>query len=46
MELVTAEDYARVTGREAAVEPEQVLVYGQGINVSNTFYVGDPSSRG
>ena len=41
VQLVTAEDYARVTGREAEVEPGQVLLYGQGIDVSNTFYIGD-----
>ncbi len=39
--LVTAEDYTRVTGREAEAEPGQVLLYGQGIDLPNTFYIGD-----
>lgn len=43
--LVTAEDYTRVTGREAEVEPGQVLLYGRGMDLPNTFYIGDQLFR-
>lgn len=38
--LVTAEDYARLTGQTAALEADQVLVYAQGLELPDTFYVG------
>ena len=39
--LVTAEDYARLTGQTAALEADQVLVYAQGLELPDTFYVGN-----
>ena len=38
--LITAEDYARLTGQTAALEADQVLVYAQGLELPDTFYIG------
>ena len=38
--LVTAEDYTRVTGRTTEVGPDEVLVYAQGLELPDTFYIG------
>ena len=38
--LVTAEDYTRVTGRTTEMGPDEVLVYAQGLELPDTFYIG------
>ena len=38
--LITAEDYARLTGQTAALEADQVLAYAQGLELPDTFYIG------
>lgn len=43
--LVTAEDYTRLTGQQVEVEPGQVLLYGRGMDLPNTFYIGDQLFR-
>lgn len=43
--LVTAEDYARLTSQAAEVEPGQVLVNSQGLDLPDTFYIGSKSFR-
>ena len=41
LELMTAEDYSRLTGREATLTPAEVLACAQGITLPNTFYIED-----
>ena len=40
LRLVTEEDYIRCTGQEAQLEADQVLVYTQGLDLPDTFYIG------
>ena len=40
LRLVTEEDYIRCTGLEAQLEADQVLVYTQGLDLPDTFYIG------
>lgn len=39
MELLTAEEYGRLTGREVSLEPDQVLVQANNLSLPETFYV-------
>lgn len=43
--LVTAEDYTRVTGRTTEMGLDEVLVYAQGLELPDTFYIGDRAFR-
>ena len=43
--LVTAEDYARLTGQAAEVGPGEVLAYTQGLDLPDTFYIGGQPFR-
>lgn len=43
--LVTAEDYTRVTGRTTEMGPDEVLVYAQGLELPDTFYIGTQPFR-
>lgn len=38
--LVTAEEYARLAGQAAEVGPDEVLVYAQGLDLPDIFYIG------
>lgn len=39
LELLTAEAYGRLTGRAAALEPDQVLVQTKNLTLPETFYI-------
>ena len=43
--LVTAEDYTRVIGRTTEMGPDEVLVYAQGLELPDTFYIGTQPFR-
>lgn len=40
LRLVTAEDYARCTGRNVPLAADQVLAYTDGLDLPDTFYIG------
>ena len=40
LRLVTAEDYARCTGRNVPLTADQVLAYTDGLDLPDTFYIG------
>ena len=41
VELVTAADYSRLTGREITLADGEVLAYSDGLTLPETFYIGD-----
>lgn len=40
-ELVAAEDYGRLTGRDITLDSGEVLVYAEGLTLPETFYIED-----
>lgn len=41
MHLLTADDYGRLTGHTVALEPDQVLVQAENLDLPDTFYIED-----
>lgn len=45
VELLSAEDYGRLTGREIALASDGVLAYADGLALPETFFIGDQPFR-
>lgn len=45
MELVSAEDYSRLTGQDVALAENEVLVYTDGMALPDTFFIEDQRFR-